>query len=73
MVLEIDILYVALAFHTVVWAIGLKAVDILKDGGSIKSMFQNRIAPSINSDKIADEDHDVTVDREAVEAYMENI
>ena len=71
MVLEIYILYIALVFHTVLWGLGLKAVDITKDGGSIKSMFQNKIATTQNTDAILDEDHDVKVERDAVEAYME--
>ena len=71
MVLEIYILYFALVFHTVLWGFGLKAVDIMKDGGSIKSLFQSKVATTANTDAILDEDHDVKVERAAVEDYMD--
>merc|ERR1719341_1749882 len=72
MVLEIYILYVALIFHTVLWGFGLKAVDIIKDGGSIKSMFQTKVAAKDNTDTILEEDNDVKKERDAVELYMDN-
>ena len=72
MVLEIYILYVALIFHTVVWGFGLKAVDIIKDGGSIKSMFQTKVDAKDNTDTILEEDNDVKKERDAVELYMDN-
>ena len=72
MVLEIYILYVALIFHTVIWGFGLKAVDIIKDGGSIKSMFQTKVAAKDNTDTIFEEDNDVKKERDAVELYMDN-
>ena len=72
MVVEIYILYVALIFHTVFWGIGLKAVDIIKDGGNIRSMFQTKVAAKDNSDKILNEDHDVQKERDTVEGYMKN-
>lgn len=72
MVVEIYILYVALIFHTVFWGIGLKAVDIIKDGGNVRSMFQTKVAAKDNSDKIFNEDHDVQKERDTVESYMKN-
>ena len=72
MVLEIYILYIALIFHTVLWGFGLKAVDIVKDGGSVRSMFQSRVAAKDNKDAIPDEDHDVKKERDLVDDFMNN-
>jgi len=70
MIVEIYILYFAILFHTVLWGFVLKAADIIKDGGTIKSMFQKRVAIVQNDDKIFDEDSDVRQEREIVEGYM---
>ena len=70
MVVEIYILYIALIFHTVFWGVGLKAVDIIKDGGSIRSMIQTAVTAKDNEDEILEEDHDVKKERDTVEAYM---
>merc|ERR1719339_440816 len=71
MILEVWILYVALAFHTVLWAFGLRAADVMKDGGSLKSVFSSdKVRPTTNEDKIDHEDDDVKRERSVVEEVM---
>ena len=72
MILEVWILYVALAFHTVLWAFGLRVADVIKDGGSLKSVFSHdKVRPTTNADKIDHEDDDVKRERSVVEATLE--
>ena len=67
MVPEVWVLYVALAFHTVFWALGLRVADVMKDGGTFSSVFRtDRVRPAPNSDSIEDEDEDVTQERKVV-------
>ena len=71
MILEVWILYVALAFHTVLWAFGLRAADVIKDGGSLRSLFSSdKVRPASNEDKIDHEDDDVKRERNIVEGVM---
>jgi hypothetical protein len=39
MIPEMYVLYVALLYHTVVWAVVLRVVDVMKDGGKIRDLL----------------------------------
>ncbi len=39
MIPEMYVLYIALLYHTVVWAVVLRVVDAVKDGGKIRDLL----------------------------------
>jgi hypothetical protein len=39
MIPEMYVLYIALLYHTVVWAVVLRVVDAVKDGGRIRDLL----------------------------------
>jgi hypothetical protein len=39
MIPEMYVLYIALLYHTVVWAVVLRVVDAMKDGGKIRDLI----------------------------------
>ena len=42
MIPEVYVLYIALLYHTVVWAMVLRVVDMAKDGGRVMDLFCSR-------------------------------
>lgn len=82
---EIYVLYVALVFHTLVWFVGLKVTDVVKDGGSPLDAFPtfkkqlgeyknlNEDSEGTNSAAVAssaNEDQDVRNERAKVASYL---
>ena len=71
MVTEVWVLYVALAFHTITWGFALRIADVMKDGGSLKSVLRSdKVKPLPNKDPIEDEDEDVKQERTVVSQVM---
>jgi len=42
MIAEVYVLYIALLYHTVVWALVLRLVDTAKDGGRVMDLLCSR-------------------------------
>ena len=71
MVPEIYVLYIALVYHGILWSLVLRVLDHVKQGGSLKSIFNNENSVKENNDVIEDEDQDVKNERNLVKNYME--
>ena len=68
---EIYILYIACLFHTIFWALALRAADIFKDGGRLSSKSSNRVDQLVSSENTYyNSDEDVMAECLNVEQYF---
>ena len=68
---EIWVLYLAIAFHTLLWGTVLKVADFKKDGGKLSDLFGSRRAVDAeNVDAIENEDGDVKTERSWISDYF---